>query len=351
MSKNYYEVLGVDKNTSKDDIKKAYRNLAKKYHPDKNPEHKDFEEKFKDLSEAYSVLGDDAKKSNYDNYGNPDGPTGFGGFNSGDIFADMFGSAFGGFGSGFQSQQNRSTKRGYDIKLKISIDLTDVISGLDKKIKYNREVKCKSCDGWGGEHDTCSDCNGSGKVNMKRQMGSTIIMSTVDCPKCKGDGYIITHECNECKGTGVVKEETELNVNVPKGINHGDKFQASGKGNSPIRPGNGGIYGNLIIFIDVINNTQLQRDGQNLIFNLYLPYTKLILGGEAIIPALEGDVKIVINKFTKPNDVKKLKGKGLADQRGNRGDLLVVVNLTIPKQITDEEEELLNQLSKLNNFK
>lgn len=354
MSKNYYEILDVDKNASKDDIKKSYRKLAKKYHPDKNPEHADFEEKFKDVSEAYSILSDDTKKSNYDNYGNPDGPQGFGGFGGGggfdmgDIFGNMFG---GGFGGGFQQPTQRSVKRGYDIRIKVSIDIIDVNTGLDKKVKYNREVKCKSCDGFGGQHDTCTNCGGSGKINTKRQMGYTTYMTTTDCPHCNGEGHIITHKCPDCNGNGVVTEETELNVSIPKGINTGDKFQANGKGNSPIRPGSGGIFGNLIIIVDVINNTLLERNGQNLIYNLYLPFTTLILGGQAIIPTLEGDVKIIINKSTKPNDTKKLRGKGLADQRGTRGDILVVVNLSIPNNISDEEENLLKQLSELENFK
>lgn len=348
MSKNYYEILEIDKSASKDEIKKAYRKLAKKYHPDKNPEHANYEEKFKDISEAYSVLSDDTKRSNYDNYGNPDGPQGFGGFGGqGFDMGDIFNSFFGG---GFQQTQ-RNIKRGSDVQIKMKINIRDVNTGIEKKIKYARNVKCKSCDGWGGEHKICNNCGGSGKVNVRRQMGFTTIMTTTDCNNCNGDGFIVTNQCGTCNGTGVVREETELNINVPKGVNDGDKFQGNGKGNSPTRPGNGGIYGNINIIISVENDTKLERDGNNLIYRLNVPFTTLMLGGTALIPTLDGDVKIPINRFTKINEIKKLRNKGLSDQRGNKGDLLVVVNMSYPNELTKEEEELLKALSKTENFK
>lgn len=347
MSQNYYDILGVDKNATMDDIKKSYRKLAKKYHPDKNPEHADHEDRFKEISEAYSVLSDETKRSNYDNYGNPDGPQGFGGFSGGFDMGDIFSNFFGG---GFQSTQ-RNIKRGSDIQVKLKINIRDVNTGIDKKIKYTRHVKCNSCNGWGGDHSTCTNCNGSGKVNIRKQMGFTTIMTTTDCNICNGDGFVVTNKCKVCDSTGIIKEETELNINIPKGINDGDKFQANAKGNSPRRPGNGGIYGNLNIIINVENNTKLERDGNNLVYRLNLPFTKLILGGEAIIPTLEGDVKIQLNKLTRISDVKKLKNKGLSDQRGVKGDLLVVVNMSYPDNITKEEEDLLEELSKMRNFK
>ena len=347
MDKNYYDILEVDRTASKEDIKKAYRKLAKKYHPDKNHEHTD-EEKFKEISDAYSILSDDTKKSNYDNYGNPDGPQGFqgGGFDMNDIF----GSVFGGMG-GFGFQQQPNIKRGYDIKLKVTIDITDVNTGLDKKLKYKREIKCKTCNGWGGEHEHCNHCGGTGKVAQQRQMGFTTIMTTANCPQCNGDGFIVTKECPDCNGSGLMVEESELNVSIPKGINTGDQFQANGKGNAPIRPGNGGIYGNLFIVTEVVNNTELERNGNNLIFNAKIPFTKMMLGCDIIIPSLEGNVKIKVDPCSKPNDIKKLKNKGLSDQRGQRGDLLVVLHLDIPKKLSKEEKELLEKLSEYDNFK
>lgn len=347
MSKNYYDILEIDKNASMDEIKKSYRKLAKKYHPDKNPEHTDYEEKFKEVSEAYSILSDETKRSNYDNYGNPDGPQGFdsfgGGFDMGDIFNSFFGGGF--------HQAQRSVKRGSDVQIRLKINIRDVNTGIDKKIKYSRNVKCKSCDGWGGEHTTCNNCNGTGKMNVKKQTGFATFMTTIDCNICNGDGFIITRTCNTCSGKGIIKEDTELNINIPKGINDGDKFQGNGKGNSPIRPGNGGIYGNINIIINVENDTDLERDGNNLIYRLNVPFTTLMLGGDVIIPTLEGDVKIPINRFTKINDIKKLRNKGLSDQRGNKGDLLVVVDMSYPNKLTQEEKELLEKLSKMDNFK
>lgn len=351
MASNYYETLEVDKGASKDDIKKSYRKLAKKYHPDTNPDHKDFEQKFKDVSEAYSVLSDDNKRSNYDRYGSADGPQGFSGFGGGGGFGDIFGDIFGGgFDTGFSSQ-GRNIKRGYDIKVKIAIDITDVNTGLNRNIKYKRDVKCKSCDGWGGDHTTCNTCNGTGKVNVRRQMGFHTVMSSMECSTCKGDGFIVTNQCNTCHGNGVVSEDSELSVDIPKGINEGDKFQANGKGNAPIRPGNGGVYGNLIILIDIVNNTPLQREGQNLVFNLNIPFTTLMLGGIVLIPTLEGDVKINIQELTKPGEIKRLKGKGLSDQRGRRGDLLVVVLMDVPNKLSNDEKDLLKELSEKTNFK
>lgn len=348
MDKNYYDILEVDRTASQDDIKKSYRKLAKKYHPDNNHEHTD-EEKFKEISDAYSVLSDETKKSNYDNYGNPDGPQGFtgnGGFDMNDIFSGMFGG-MGGFG--FQQQPN--VKRGYDIKLKVTIDITDVNNGLDKKLKYKREVKCKTCNGWGGEHEHCSHCNGTGKVSQQRQMGFTTIMTTSNCPVCNGDAFVVKKECPDCKGTGLISEESELNITIPKGVNNGDQFQANGKGNAPMRAGNGGIYGNLFIFIEVVNNTILERDGNNLIYNVKISFTKMMLGCDIIVPSLEGNIKIKINPYSKPNDIKKLRDKGLSDQRGNRGDLLVILNLDIPTKLSKEEKELLEKLSEFDNFK
>lgn len=351
MSKNYYDILGVDKNATKEDIKKAYRNLAKKYHPDNSHGDTD-EEKFKEISDAYSILSDDTKKSNYDNFGTPDGQQGFGGFGGfgGFDMSDMFSEMFNGMGGfGFQQQQN--IKRGNDIKLKVTIDITDVNNGLEKKLKYKREVKCKSCNGWGGDHEHCTHCNGTGKVTQQRRMGYQTIITTVNCPHCNGDGFTITKSCNVCNGTGVTREDSDLSINIPKGVNNGDQFQANGKGNAPIRAGNGGIYGNLFIFIEVVNNTELIREGYNLIFNAKLSFTKMILGCDFIIPSLEGNIKIKIDPHSKPTEIKRLKNKGLSDQRGQKGDLLVVLNLDIPKKLSKQEKELLQKLSECDNFK
>jgi len=358
MAKDYYNILGVDKSASNDEIKKSYRKLAMKYHPDRNPDNKEAEEKFKDLSEAYSVLSDEQKKSNYDQFGDPNGNL-HQGFNMNDFMRnfnarDIFGGGFGGFGGfdeifGNRSQQ-RNIKRGSDLRVQITIDIHDVITGVNKTIKYKRKVKCTDCNGVGGEKHTCTKCSGLGKIQVNKTMGFATISTVTNCDVCQGHGYTISNVCNICKGQGIVDDNTELKIDLPKGAEDNDRFQANGKGNMPPKPGDNGIPGNLIIDVKVENNTLLERSGSNLIYNLELPFTTLMLGGEALIPTLEGEVKIKISPGTKPNEIKRLKNKGLSSQRGNRGDLMVVVHLNIPKKLTKEEKALLEELSSHKNF-
>jgi len=348
---NYYNILGVDKNATPDEIKKAYRKLAMQYHPDKNPDNQESEQKFKDISEAYSVLSDTQKRQNYDRYGNTKN------FNSGFNYDDFMGGfninfddIFSGFGFGGGSFNQRSVNKGEDLRLKINIDLYDVRDGLDKNVKYNRKVKCKSCNGFGGEHEKCDKCDGVGKLRMGRQTMFGFTSTIVNCDKCNGSGYVITNNCSSCIGTGVIDEQTELNIKIPKGVNDGDKFQIRTKGNSPYRPGSGGIYGDLIVHISVKEHDKLKRDGVNLIYELYIPFTKMILGGKSIIPTLDGDVSINIKPHTQNNSTLRLKGKGLCDQRNNKGDIYIILNVDIPKKITKEEKILLEELSKSENF-
>lgn len=346
MKKDYYSILEIDKTATKDEIKKAYRKLAIKYHPDKNQGDKDAEEKFKEITEAYEILSDETKKSNYDNYGDPSGGGNFGDFSGG--FSDIFGDIFGGFGGGFNQ---RTTNKGDDIKVKINIDIKEINSGATKNIKYKKNVKCNSCNGFGGDHIPCSKCSGTGKINQRRQMGNTIINTMTNCDCCNGNGYTIKHKCNKCNGTGVVNEQSELSVTIPKGVHTGDKFSANGKGNAPYNAGNGGIFGNLFIIIEVINKTDLIIDGNNLIYNLYLSYPSIKIGCDVNIKTLDGEIKFKVSPLSKFNDVKRVKGKGLSDQRGNMGDLMVVIKEKDIKKLSDEEKELLEKLSKLENFK
>jgi len=350
---DYYNILGVEKNATIDDIKKSYRKLAMQYHPDKNPNDKEAEEKFKNLSEAYSVLSDPQKRQNYDKFGTNKGFNS--GFNYDDFmgnfninFDDIFGSFGFGFGGGGFTQQK--INRGNDLRLKITLDLYDVRDGIDKTIKYNRKIKCNTCNGFGGEYDKCNKCDGVGKLRMGRQTMMGFASTIVDCDKCNGSGYIITNQCKTCTGTGVIDEQTELNLKIPKGVSDGDKYQIRSRGNSPFRPGNGGMYGDLIVQVEVKEHNKLKRDGINLIYDLYVPFTKIILGGKSTIPTLDGDVCVNIKPHTKNKDTLRLKGKGLSDQRNNKGDLYVVVNVNIPNKITKEEKILLEELSKLQNF-
>jgi molecular chaperone DnaJ len=353
MAKDYYNILGVDKNASKDDIKKSYRKLAMEYHPDKNPGNAQAEEKFKEISEAYSVLTDDEKKSNYDRFGTTDGN-----FNSGFDINDfmrnfnmegMFGNSFNPFGNPFSNQRNQ--RKGTDLRLKLNISLFEVRDGSEKTFKYNRKVKCSSCNGYGGEHSTCSTCNGSGFVRTTKQTIIGHISTQSECPVCNGGGYLITNQCSTCIGSGVKDETTELNINLPKGIEDGDRFKLNGKGSSPFRPGRGGMYGDLIVEIFVEKHKDFNREGNNLIYNLDIPITTILLGGKLEIPTLENKVLITIKNNSKVGEVLRLKGKGLSDQRGNKGDLLIVINLNTPEKLTKEERRLLEELSTMPNFK
>ena len=357
MGKDYYKILEVERNANIDDIKKSYRKLAMQYHPDKNPGDKESEERFKELSEAYSVLSDDTKRSNYDRTGNSDGfHSGFnindfmhgaGGFNIEDIFGQM-----GGFGFNFGNHMQQRVNRGGDLRLKLNITLQDVRDGIDDKvIKYNRKTNCRTCGGWGGEHETCKHCGGVGKMRMNHQTMMGVMSTIVDCNVCQGTGVLIIKPCLNCDGSGVVDEVSTLNIKIPKGINHGDKFQVNQRGNAPFKAGNGGMFGNLLIEVSVEDHPDLKRDGDNLVYNLYVPITKVILGGKCKVPTLDGEVNITINPHTKIGDTLRLRGKGLSNQRGELGDELIVVNVSIPDKLSKEEKHLLEELSKHENFK
>ncbi len=363
MAKDYYDILGVDKSSSTEDVKKAYRKMAMKYHPDKNPDNAEAEEKFKDISEAYSVLSDETKKSNYDQFGDPDGRMHQGfdmndfmnNFNMGDMFGGgnpFGGGGFGGFGDMFGGGRSRQNiKRGSDLRVKVSIDITDVNTGYEKNIKYKRKIKCTDCEGHGGEQKKCPKCYGTGQMKVNKNMGFATISTVTRCDACGGHGSTLVTTCNTCHGDGVMESETELNVTLPKGVENNDRFQAQGKGNYPERSGDNGVYGNMIIDVYVENNTELERNGSNLIYNAEISFTTLMLGGEILVPSLEGDIKIKIPKYTKPNEIKRIRNKGLANQRGQKGDLMVVVHLDVPNKLTKEEKRILDELSNQDNFK
>lgn len=340
MSNNYYDTLGVERNAPINEVKKAYRKMAMEYHPDRNPNNKEAEEKFKEISEAYSILSDETKKSNYDQFGDPNG-MGHGGFNMSDIFG-----GFGGFG-GFGSQPIR----GKDLRIKVDLTLHNVRDGLDKTFKYIREVKCNDCNGYGGEHTKCHVCNGLGRVQQLRQTPMGTISTVTTCKHCQGQGQVTTTECGTCHGNGTVSEQAELNIKIPKGVNTGDVFQANGNGNAPYRSGKTGIYGNLIIEINVKDHKILVRNGINLVYKLHIPITLNILGGSVTVPTLDGDINIIVKPYTKNGEILRLKGKGVSDQRDTLGDLLIEVYTIVPSDITDDEKELLEKLSKCKNFK
>lgn len=354
MGKDYYNILEIDREASKDDIKKSYRKLAMQYHPDKNPNNKKAEDKFKDISEAYSVLSDDEKKSKYDQFGSADGfESGFnmndfmGGFNINDVFGG-FGDIFGGVGG--NPFGRRKVNRGNDLRTNLTITLLEVRDGVNKDIKYKRNIKCNDCNGFGGEHTPCSACGGLGKVKTIQRTILGSMTTTADCHVCSGSGHIVTNQCPSCIGTGVIESLESINLNIPKGVNNGDKFKVSGKGSSPFRPGKGGIYGDLLINLTVEDNDNFERRDNNLSYDLNLSITSLLLGNTIEIPTLESNVKITIKPLSKIGDVLRLKGKGISDQRGNLGDLFIIVSVETPSELSEEEEKLLKELSNMPNF-
>ena len=369
--RDYYEVLGVEKNANADEIKKAYRKAAIKYHPDKNPGDKEAEEKFKEAAEAYDVLSNPDKRARYDQYGHAGmsgaggagGFGGFGGFGGGgftmeDIFAqfgDIFGGrgGFGGFGGFGGGGRSRGVNRGSDIRVRIKLTLEEIANGTTKKIKVNKDVACDKCGGSGAKdsssYTTCSQCNGSGYIITVQNSFFGRMQSQSVCPTCGGEGKIITAKCDKCGGEGVVREAEVIEIKVPAGVGEGMALTVSGKGNAARR---GGIPGDLIVVIEEEQHPELMRDGNNLIHNLNITVTTAILGGEVEVPTIEGKAKIKIAPGTHAGKVLRLRGKGLPDVNGyGRGDIMVVVDITIPTSLTSEEKELVKKLADKPHFK
>ena len=361
--RDYYEVLGVAKNANADEIKKAYRKAAIKYHPDKNPGDKQAEEKFKEAAEAYDVLSNEQKRARYDQFGHAgmSGAGGAGGFGGGfgggfsmeDIFSqfgDIFGGHFGGFGG---ARGGRSVNRGSDIRVKVKLTLAEIANGATKKLKVNKYVACDKCGGSGAKdassHATCSTCGGSGYVMQVQNTFFGRMQSQSVCPVCHGEGKVITDKCDKCAGEGIVKGSEVIEINIPAGVGEGMALTVSGKGNAARH---GGVNGDLIVVIEEEANPELMRDGNNLIHNLNITVTTAILGGEVEVPTIDGKAKIKIAPGTHAGKVLRLRGKGLPDVNGyGRGDIMVVVDITIPTSLTSEEKKLVKELSEKPHFK
>lgn len=363
MSKrDYYEILEVDKNASDVEIKKAYRKVAIKFHPDKNPDNKEAEEKFKEAAEAYDVLSNPDKKARYDKYGHAGvggaAGGGFGGqgMSMDDIFShfgDIFGGAFGGgFGGGFGgSSGRRRVNRGTNLRIKVKLTLEEISKGAEKKVRVNKYINCSSCNGSGAEghgRSTCSTCHGSGQVTriVNSFLGQMQTSST--CPQCGGEGEIITHKCTTCHGNGIVKGEEVITLNIPAGVSDGMQLSMSGKGNAAAR---GGVPGDLIILIEEAPHNDLERDGMNLLYDHFISFIDASLGATIDVPTLEGKARVKIAPGTQPGKVLRLKGKGLPDINSyGKGDLLVNINVWVPKNLSASEREILANLEKSPNF-
>ncbi len=365
--RDYYEVLGVAKNANADEIKKAYRKAAIKYHPDKNPGDKEAEEKFKEAAEAYDVLSNDEKRARYDKFGHAGmsgaGAGGFGGgfggggfsmediFSQfGDIFGGHFGGGFGGFGG---ASGGRTVNRGSNIRVRIKLTLAEIANGTTKKIKVNKDIACDKCGGTGAKdsssYSTCSTCGGSGYVMSVQNTFFGRMQSQSQCPTCGGEGKTITAKCDKCGGEGSVRGSEVIEIKVPAGVGEGMALTVSGKGNAARH---GGINGDLIVIIEEEANPELLRDGNNLIHNLNITVATAILGGEVEVPTIEGKAKIKITPGTHAGKVLRLRGKGLPDVNGyGRGDIMVVVDITIPTSLTSKEKELVSKLAEEPHFK
>jgi len=356
--RDYYEVLGVGKDASAEEIKKAYRKKALQHHPDKNPGDKEAEDKFKEAAEAYEVLRDPNKRQRYDQFGHAGvggaagGAGGFSGFSDiEDIFSafgDIFGGHFGGFGGfgGTRGHTGRRITRGSDLRVKVKLNLQEIANGVEKKIRVKKYVKCDKCNGTGAKHgtsySTCSTCRGSGRVTRVTNTLLGQMQTASTCPTCHGEGRVITDKCSKCAGEGVIRDEEVIKIKIPPGVGEGMQMNVSGKGNAARR---GGINGDLLVVITEEDHPELVRDSNNLIYNLFLSFPEITLGTTAEIPTVESKVKVKIEQGTQPEKILRLRGKGLPDVNGyGRGDLLVRVHVWIPKKLNAEERRLLERL-------
>jgi len=358
MSKrDYYEILEVTRNASDDEIKKAYRKMALKYHPDRNPDNKEAEEKFKEAAEAYEVLSDPDKKSRYDRYGHAGvggASGGSGGFNMSmdDIFShfgDIFGDAFG-FGGG--RSQGRRVSRGTNLRVKVKLTLEEIATGVEKKLKVSKYVSCTHCHGSGAKsgsgHSTCQTCRGTGQVTRVTQTFLGHMQTTSTCPNCGGEGRIITERCVHCEGHGIVKADDVITVQIPAGVGNGMQLSVSGKGNAAPR---GGIPGDLLVVIEEIDHPELLRDGNNLLYNLFITFPDAALGSTIDIPTLDGKVRVKIEPGTQPGKILRLKNKGLPEVNSyQKGDLLINVNVWVPQNLSREERQMMEKFSESVNF-
>jgi molecular chaperone DnaJ len=353
--RDYYEILGVSKNAAKDEIKKAYRKQAIKFHPDKNPGDKKAEENFKEAAEAYEVLSNDEKKARYDRYGHAgmgNSGSGFGGANMtmDDIFSsfgDIFGDAFGGFGAfgGGGRRGGRRVNKGTNIRVKVKLPLNEIANGAEKKIKVTKYETCETCGGTGAADShsmsTCSTCHGSGHVTRVTNTMLGQMQTASVCPSCGGEGKTITKKCIACYGEGIVQKEDIIKINIPAGVAKGMQMTVSGKGNAPRR---GGVYGDLLVVIDEEEHEDLIREGNDLIYNLFISIPDAALGTHIEVPTVDNNVKIKIEPGTQPGKILRLRGKGLPEVNGyGRGDLLVNVNVWIPKTMTREEAKIIEK--------
>ena len=352
--RDYYEVLGVEKGASADDIKKAYRKLAKANHPDLHPGDKECEERFKEINEAYEILSDDDKRAKYDQYGHaafdPNAGFGGGGFGGdygdfgdlGDIFSSFFGGGFG----GRQANPN-APRKGESVRVQVNLSFEEAAFGCKKDITVNRIEPCPDCKGSGcapgSTPEVCSDCKGSGTVRTTQRTPFGMAQSTGPCSKCRGTGKIIHQPCKNCRGSGNIRKQVHISVDIPAGIDDGQTISLRGQGSAG---SNGGPQGDLLVTIIVRPHARFERDGNSVILEQEISYAKAVLGGEVEVPTLDGPVKLTIPEGTQPGAVFRMRGKGIPYLHGSgRGDQFVTVNIAVPKNLASSQKELLRQFA------
>lgn len=370
--RDYYEILGVQKNATADELKKAYRKLALKYHPDKNPGDKEAEEKFKEAAEAYDVLSSPEKRQKYDQFGHSMGQQGFGGgyggyggfgggFSMEDIFAqfgDIFGGRFGGGGFGGatgrgSSRGRKPVRKGSDLRINVKLSLADIASGVTKTLKIPTNDACTFCNGTGAKDGTafttCPTCHGQGSIVQMQQTMFGAMQSESACPQCHGEGKIISQQCTHCSGTGVQRKENTVSFSIPAGVSNGMVLTVKGKGNAPAH---GGVNGDLLVVINEIKHPELIRDGNDVIYNLMLDIPSAALGASVEVPTITGRARLNIPAGAQPGKVLRLRGKGLPDANGGtRGDELINIMVYVPENLTDEQKRIFESLKDSANIK
>jgi len=375
MKRDYYEVLGVGRSADKDEIKKAYRKLALKYHPDKNPDNKEAEEQFKEVNEAYEVLSNDDKRRRYDQFGHAGvgssaassggayGGAGYGDIN--DIFSafnDMFsggrtrggGSPFGGFedvfGGGFSGGGRRGRSAGIhgtDLKIRLKLTLEEIAKGVEKTLKIKKQVVCEQCNGTGsksGKTETCPTCHGSGEVRQASKTMFGQFVNIAACPTCGGEGQVVKDRCTSCYGEGIKQGEVTVKINVPAGVQEGNYLTLQGQGNAGPR---GGASGDLIVVIEEKPHDLFKRNGDDIIYDLSIGFPDLVMGTKIDVPTLDGHVKVTVPPGTQPNTMLRISGKGIGHLKGGgSGDMYVRVNVFVPRDVTGKDRDLLKELKK-----
>ena len=363
--RDYYEVLGVSKDASADDLKKAYRKLAKQYHPDMNPGDKAAEAKFKEVNEAYEVLSDPTKRQRYDQFGHAGvdpsygggasyGGGGFGGFDVGDIFESFFGgSGFGGFGGSTRTRNPNAPIKGNDINVTIGLSFMEAAKGCKQQITIKRLEKCETCGGTGAKKgttpETCSECGGTGQVRVQQRTPIGVIQTTRTCSKCSGKGKVIKETCSDCNGMGRVRRSRTLEVSVPAGIDDGQAFVLRGQGDQGV---NGGPSGDVNVMVTIRPDTLFERDGFDVWCDIPITFSQAVLGDEIVVPTIDGKVKYNVPEGTQSGTVFRLRNKGIQYVNGRgRGDQYVKVNIEVPRNLTGKQKEALKKFEELSSDK